>query len=277
MALAKFPGRLVKRGEADAVLVTAIQRAMAKRGYGPFTPGTFDARMKATVAQFQAQNTDSDGHALVVDGEVGIYTWGALFPANAIQPSSAPSPLMLQTLAITGTQVGQMEEPAGTNRGPMVDEYLRAAGIDPAAGSANQRAWCAAFVFWGFQSASASLGVPNPLPRTAGCLDHWNRAAKIAGVTRISRVEAYADPALIKPGLVFILDFGQGLGHTGVVETLLPGGRLATVEGNTNEDMSRNGVGVFRLDRRKLSDATLKGFIDYSAVALTGAAGRTPA
>ena len=264
MALPQFPGRLVKRGEADAALVSVIQRAMARRGYGPFTAGTFDARMKATVALFQAQNADSDGHALVVDGEVGIYTWSALFPANAIQPSSASSALMLQALAITGTQVGQMEEPVGANRGPMVDVYLRSVGINPAAGSANQRAWCAAFVFWGFESASESLGGPNPLPRTAGCLDHWNRAEGIGGVARISRAQAYSDPALIKPGLVFILDFGQGLGHTGVVEALLPGGRLATVEGNTNEDMSRNGVGVFRLDRRKLSDATLKGFIDYS-------------
>jgi hypothetical protein len=122
-----------------------------------------------------------------------------------------------------------------------------------------------AFVYWSFQTASRSLGDANPLPKSAGCLDHWNRAARVAGARRIPRAEAYADAALIKPGLVFILDLGAGHGHTGIVERAMEGGRLVTIEGNTNNDGSRTGVGVFRLQRRKLSDKSLKGFVDYSA------------
>jgi len=41
---------------------------------------------------------------------------------------------------------------------------------------------------------------------------------------------------------------------------------MLTIEGNTNTDGSRTGVGVFRLERRKLSDAKLKGFVDYTGV-----------
>lgn len=264
MAALPFPGRLIKQGERDAALVTRIQRALRQRGYGPFTAGIFDASMKSVVALFQAQHSDAGGHALVVDGKVGMYTWGALFPAPPIAPGSAPSPLMLQALAIARTQVGQMEDPIGQNRGPMVNEYLRSVGINPAAGSADERAWCMAFVFWTFRAAADNLSLADPLPRTAGCVDHWNKAAAIKDVTRITRAQAYQDPTLIKPGLVFILDFGQGHGHTGIVEALLPGQRLGTIEGNTDKAGSDNGVGVFSLERRKLSDAALKGFVDYS-------------
>ena len=261
---ANFPGRIVKEGEADNALVGKIQGALKERGYGPFrTPG-FDAAMTSIVKLFQSQHVDADGHALIVDGEIGRLTWGALFGLPPVVPASAPSVLMLQALGIAGSQVGQMEVPPGSNRGPMVDAYLRSADIDPTRGSVDARAWCMAFVYLAFKTAADSLGVVNPLPRTAGCLDHWNLAAGRPGVKRIPAQAAAADPTLLRPGVIAILDFGSGHGHTGVVERVMPGGRLMTVEGNTNNSGSRSGVGVFRLDRRKLTDATLKGFVDYT-------------
>ncbi len=264
MPIPVFPGRLISVGESDASIVTMIQTALRQRGYGPLNAGQFDAQMKSVVMTFQSQNVDRDGHALVVDGKVGLHTWGALFTTIGASAPSPPSAVMLQALAIAIGQVGQMEVPLGSNRGPMVDEYLRSTGIDPTKGTADQRAWCMAFVYWCFLSATHNLGVPDPLPRTAGCLDHWNSAKNVAGAVRVTAKAAYADPSLIKPGLIFILDFGAGLGHTGIVESLQTGGGLVTIEGNTNADGSRTGVGVFRLNRRKLSDATLKGFVDYT-------------
>ena len=49
------------------------------------------------------------------------------------------------------------------------------------------------------------------------------------------------------------------------LERVPPDGSLFTVEGNTNNDGSRSGIGVFRLVRRKVSDMTMMGFVDYSA------------
>ncbi len=264
MPIPVFPGRLIVVDESDAALVNAIQDALMRRGYGPLNSGVFDQLMKSVVMTFQAQNVDADGHALIVDGKVGLYTWGALFPVQIVTPQSAPSALMLQALALSSGQVGQMEVPLGSNRGPMVDEFLRAANIDPTQGTPASRPWCIAFVYWCFREAGKSLNAPNPLPRTAGCLEHWNMAKNIPGAVRIPARTAYADPSLIKPGLIFILDFGGGHGHTGVVEKLQLGGRLSTIEGNTNGTGSSDGVGVFRLDRRKLNAATLKGFVDYT-------------
>lgn len=259
-----FPGHVAKLGSGDASLVVQVQQALATRGYGPFTSGVYDAAMASIVMLFQSQHADADGHALVVDGEVGRHTWAALFGAVPVTPASAPSTLMLQALGIAGSQVGQMEEPPGANRGPMVDEYLRATGVPLNAANPDSRAWCMAFVYWTFQAAAGALGRINPLPKTASVLGHWQQAATVPGARLIKADQSFNDPTLIKPGLIFILDFGGGLGHTGLVERVMPGGRLSTLEGNTNNDGSRKGVGVFRLDRRKLNDPTLKGFVDYT-------------
>ena len=258
-----FPGRLIKKGEANKALVGALQAALKSRAYGPLNAGAYDAQMVAVVKQFQSQNADSQGNPLIVDGEVGRFTWGALFGAPPAKAPTPSSPLMLQALGIAASQVGQMEDPLGSNRGPMVDKYLKAVGVS-LTGTPDSRAWCMAFVFWAYDQAATQLGVPNVAPRTAGCLDHWGRARFVSGAVRITADQVMADLSLVKPGQIFICDFGSGLGHTGIVERMLPDGRLVTVEGNTNTDGSRSGVGVFRLNRRKLTDKTLKGFVDYS-------------
>jgi hypothetical protein len=262
---APYPGRLIVEGEHDAALVRTLQEALGQQGYGPFAAGVFDAAMTSAVKLYQAQHADLQGHPLDIDGKVGRATWSAVFGAAPVTPASAPSTLMLLALGIAVTQVGQMELPPSSNRGPMVDEYLRAAGIDPEHSSNDGRAWCMAFAYWVFRTAATALAAPNPLPRTAGCLDHWNKSANVPGARRITARAACDDPRLVKPGLIFILDFGGGLGHAGLVERVAPGGRLTTLEGNSNTDGSRNGVGVFRLERRTLSDTSLKGFVDYSA------------
>jgi len=120
-----------------------------------------------------------------------------------------------------------------------------------------------AFTHFCYLKAAESLGVPNPHIKTAGVLAHWNAARTTAGVVRVTKAEALSDPGLVKPGSLFIIDLGQGLGHSGmVVET--SGGRMITIEGNTNDSGSRNGIGVYRRDARKINQIN-KGFIDYSA------------
>lgn len=258
-----FAGVVIKKGETRKALVETLQKALKARGYGPFNTAVFDAQMVAVVRQFQSQNSDSQGTPLIVDGEIGRFTWGALFGVPPIGLPGPSSPLMLQALGIAASQVGQMEEPLGSNRGPMVDVYLKSVAL-PLNGPPDSRAWCMAFVYWAFEQAAKQLAVPNVAPRTAGCLDHWGRARFVNGAVRIAREDALADLSLLKPGQIFICDYGHGLGHTGIVERVLPDGRLVTVEGNTNDGGSRTGLGVFRLQRRKVTDKPIKGFVDYT-------------
>ena len=92
-----FPDKVIKVGSADFAIVTQLQQALQSRGYGPFIAGLFDAAMASSVMLFQSQHADADGHALLVDGEVGRHTWAAIFGAVPVTPASAPSTLMLQT------------------------------------------------------------------------------------------------------------------------------------------------------------------------------------
>ena len=131
-----------------------------------------------------------------------------------------------------------------------MDQYLASTGLG------TGFYWCMAFVHFCFAQAAAARGVQNPFPRTAGVLDAWSRSANM----RIPKAAALANPGRIGPGAVFIYDYGNGKGHTGFVLSNT-GGALITVEGNTNPDGSRNGIGVFKMNRRNIANPLMKGFI----------------
>lgn len=151
-----------------------------------------------------------------------------------------------------------MEDPLGSNRGPVVDEYLRAVDLDPQDGSFP---WCVAFTHFCYLEAAKQLGQPNLHVRTASVLDHWTKAGKNSEASRVTSARAVAEPSLVQPGSLFIIDLGKGQGHSGMVVEVADG-RLVTIEGNTNDNGSRNGIGVFKRTARKIAQIN-KGFISY--------------
>jgi hypothetical protein len=261
-----YPGRVIKMGESDARVVkalkTALNKALLLRGDAavPLDPANprFGPQMKQAVQLFQARNVDpSTGAPLKPDGEVGSITWAVLFGANTVpQQQQASSELLARALAKAATQVGVLEDPRNSNRGTRVEEYLARVNLG------GGFAWCCAFTYWCFDEAAQQLGRANPMVKTAGCLAHWNGAKNVTGALRITKAHAVADPSLVQPGMVFIMDFGGGKGHTGFVESVL-GGQIRTIEGNTDASMTREGGGVYRLTRKLVDINT--GFIDYSA------------
>jgi len=255
-----FPNRVIKKDEKDKVVVRSVQQQLNKLGCGPIDDdGKFGSGTENAVKLFQSRFTDSDGLPLKIDGQVGPITWRALFGESSVPAvSDVEDPLLAKALEVADSQIGVMEKPPGSNRGPEVDKYLRLVGLDPAAGSFP---WCAAFVYFCFDQASQELDETNPVVKTASVLDHWNKAGR-QGITRILQSEAVSNPALVTPGQIFILSTGGGSGHTGLIESV-NGGKLVTIEGNTNVGGSREGIGVFRREMRKIGDIN-KGFIDYS-------------
>ena len=257
-----YPGRIIKAGEQDAAIVKAL-KAQLNDALGdtslrldPDDPN-FGPRMKQTVKLFQSRNVDPVGRPLKQDGEVGSITWSVLFGSGAVPSSEkADAPLLARVIQTAAAEEARQvrEEPKNSNCGPEVDEYLRRAGVTPGL------SWCCAFVYWCFDEAAKGMGQTNPMVRTAGCLDHWRRAPA-KGAKRILKHEAIDNPGLVKPGMVFIMDHGGGLGHTGLVEKV-SGGLLTTIEGNTDASRTREGGGVYRLTR-KIGEIN-KGFIDYS-------------
>jgi len=260
-----YPGRLIKIGEADPAVVQALRKQLGLMMGGDGDPaarldpqGTvFDAGMKRVVKLFQARHVDSGGRPLKQDGEIGALTWGAIFGPESVPANvDAGSDLLAQVLAVAAGEEGKQvrEVPMNSNRGPDVEKYLARVGV-PAG-----LPWCCAFVYYCFDEASKALGrAGNPMVRTAGCLDHWNKAVG-KGATRIPAAAATADPARLAPGMIFIMDHGRGAGHTGLIESI-SAGILATIEGNTDASRTREGGGVYRL-ARKVGEIN-KGFIDY--------------
>jgi len=262
-----YPGHLVERDDEDTDAVELIQQRLKELGFtqpsskgpkplavdGGFGTNTFDA-----VELFQMRHTDLDGRPLVVDGRVGAATWGALFGRAAVpmSPVEPDSDLAAMVVAVAASQIGVLEQPLGSNSGPEVDAYLASVGLDPG------NYWCMAFVFWCFRESAKDLSVKNPAIKTGGVLDAWNRARN-DGVVTLTTEQALHDPGKIKAGMVFINSTGGGNGHTGIV-VAVHGNVLETIEGNTNDSGSRNGIGVFRRTGRTVASIN-RGYIDYTA------------
>ena len=144
-------------------------------------------------------------------------------------------------IKIATSQIGKSEQPKNSNWGKPVQDYLASVGITfPAS-------WCMAFIYWCFKQAYTELKLTNPLIKTGGVLAHWNQADKKYRVT---------NP---QPGDIFIMDFGKGLGHTGLV-TSVTDTHINTIEGNSNDEGSREGYEVCKRTRPKTS---IKGYLRY--------------
>jgi hypothetical protein len=140
-------------------------------------------------------------------------------------------PLVQAVLAKADSQNG-VREVGGQNQGPEVEAYqarCRArVGVDP---------WCACFVGW---SGSEVAGESWPLPLTAGC-------AQLGAFARAH--SALRDQPEF--GAVFLIwsEHLQRFHHCGFVSMVGQGVPCATIEGNTNEDGSPEGIGVFARTR----------------------------
>lgn len=263
-----YPGRIIKMGELNESLVKQIKRklnealALAKNAALKIDTANpkFGDTTKQAVMLFQSQHVDSLGRPLKVDGQVGSLTWEALFGSASVSRATVVTDMYLaRVLAAAGTAADAKvrEKPSNSNRGPEVEQYLRLVGKPPGL------AWCVAFVYHCFEVAAQETGRVNAMVRTAGVIDHWNRCVKEKNAKRLPAARAKADPALVCPGMVFVMDHGGGLGHSGLVETV-EGGILHTIEGNTDASKTREGGGVYRL-QRKVADIN-KGYIDYSGL-----------
>lgn len=203
------------------------------------TLGFTDHDLTAAVKKFQKSVQ------LISDGIVGPLTWSKLFTTRI---EVVPKSLILRNRAVeyARTQLF-VKEKTGHNDGPEVKEYLKLVHLP------EGYSWCAAFIYWCFQKASVDLKVPNSLTVTAGVLDHWSR-------THGRKV----DKGEVNAGDIFIMDFGGGHGHTGIV-TAVNGLKVQTIEGNTSADPTlpaedREGNGVYE---RLRNISGIKGFIRY--------------
>lgn len=201
-----------------------IQAALLTAGFDPKgEDGLAGANTYAAVRAFQSSR------GLTADGVLRWETLKLLLPDVAWAPT-----LAARALQIAELMVGVREE-QGENAGVMVDVFLKDVGLGAG------YSWCMAFVVWCYDQAAGSLGIKSPLAHTGGVLDQLAKTT-----CQVVPASAYASP---QPGDIGILDFGNGEGHTFLVSGAASIAMVFSVEGNTNDNGSREGIGVFDRER----------------------------
>ena len=122
---------------------------------------------------------------------------------------------------IAGAEVGQAEQPPGSNDSPRIAQYRTAtagSGVGP---------WCAYFVSWVARQAGAPLGDQGEGFGSVDALYGWAQ--------RAGRAVPNTPGVVPRPGDLIVWDE-----HIGIVEQVLPGGRIQTLEGNSSDKVSRN-------------------------------------
>ena len=121
-----------------------------------------------------------------------------------------------RTLAVAQTQIGQAEQPPGSNDGPAMATYRTAVE-----GSYAGAPWCAYFVSWCAAQAGTPIG------------DRGQGLGSVAAITdwagRTGRLVSQPQPGDL---ILF------GTSHVGIVQSVNPDGSLTTVEGNASNAVS---------------------------------------
>jgi hypothetical protein len=195
----------------DAVLarIDEIQQTLAPTG----------ARGSAAGANFATQLNQATAN---VPG--GTPATGSA--ASVYQPAiPAGGGVGAQMVARAQAEVGQAEQPPGSNDSPRIADYRSAtagAGVGP---------WCAYFVSWLGQQSGAPLGEQGQGFGAVSAVWGWAQ--------RTGKAIPAGNGAQPQTGDL-ILWGGQ---HIGIVESVSPDGKINTIEGNSSNQVIRRSYG----------------------------------
>lgn len=233
------PSTFVKNNRQDVLVVQKLLNASRQRKsipknsldedgvVGPCTAGAI-AEFQQAMFGWKDGIVEPNGVTLAKLNELSAGTPGKPPPAGSTSKWAE------ETVKIALNEDGVREQPVGSNGGPRVNEYLASVGIN------HPDLWCMAFVYWCFQQGAGIAGVSNSLMKTASCTQLYSWAS---GNGKLVTTPQRGDIFLVRGGAN-----GRTHQHTGIV-TSVTGGSIATIEGNTNNDGSSNGIGVFRRTR----------------------------
>jgi hypothetical protein len=173
----------------------------------------------ASPAPAAAPPSTSTFAATLQQADTGVRT----FASTAVAPTAPGGTSAGQAiLAAVRNEVGQAEQPPGSNDSPRIAQYRQAtagAGVGP---------WCAYFVSWAARGAGAPIGDSG---QGYGRVDDVWAWGERSGKT----MPPSATPA---PGDLIVWDE-----HIGVVESVDPDGRVHTIEGNSSDQVARRDYG----------------------------------
>jgi len=208
--------------------IDEIQSALQPRLPEPVQASTNGGASMPTAVTATAAS--ANGFSNVLSGALanaGVAVPGALAPSpygavNGAWPVTGGAGHGNQLIVqLAQRELGQAEFPPGSNDPPRIAEYRTAtagSGVGP---------WCAYFTSWLGQQAGMPLG------------DHGQGFGRVddvyAWAQRVGRAVPNGPGAVPRPGDLIVWDE-----HIGIVEQVLPDGRVQTIEGNSSNQVKRN-------------------------------------
>jgi len=138
--------------------------------------------------------------------------------------SNAPATTQGQQIVRTAeSQLGQTEQPPGSNESPAIAMYRTAT-----AGAVPGAPWCAYFASWATRQAGKPLGANGEGIGSVGQIWSWAQST--------GRAIPNGPGVTPQPGDLIV--FGDE--HVGIVRDVLPNGDIQTIEGNYENKVAAN-------------------------------------
>lgn len=165
-----------------------------------------------------SSSTGSTSFASALQGAMGTSATAATAPVSSTLTGNSAGARMV---AAASAEVGQAEQPPGSNDSPRIAQYRSATAGAPGPGP-----WCAYFVSWAARQAGAPLGDQG---QGFGSVD-----ALYAWAQRTGRAYTAASGQTPQPGDLMV--FHE---HVGLVESVDANGQIHTIEGNSSDQVAR--------------------------------------
>ncbi len=185
------------------------------------------APFAAALAQAQAGYGQTQtaafppGQAAVTGG--GLETAGLYGAAPSGLGGAAGATPGARIVAAAESQLGQAEQPPGSNEGPAIAAYRAAT-----AGAMPGEPWCAYFASWAARQAGEPIGAAGEGLGSVSSVWSWAQSA--------GRAVQNGPGVVPRPGDLIVF----GGEHVGIVRGVLPDGRIETIEGNYENKVAAN-------------------------------------
>jgi hypothetical protein len=180
-----------------------------------------DAAFLPTAAA-QTTAPTADTTSLTGTGTPGATFASTLQGAMSTQGVTSGSGAGNTMVQIAESQIGQTEQPPGSNDGPAIATYRTAT-----AGAAAGEPWCAYFASWVAKQAGEPIGSSGQGLGYVG--DIWSWAQQTG--------RAIPNGPGVTPTPGDLIVFGDH--HVGIVDKVLPNGDIQTIEGNYSNKVSQ--------------------------------------
>ena len=217
--------------------VRRIQEWLCLNGYGVVVDGVFGAATEAGIKAFRRDRR------LPVNGPVDAAAFGRLsapMERAVTTPKRVPKDLGAAVVEVASRHLAQHpREIGGQNLGPWVRLYMHG-------NQGTDYPWCVGFTWFVISQACGALDVEVPLVKTYSCDRLAADGCKKDLMVREAEI-GRSDPAeLLPPGTVFLQRRMPGdWTHAGLI-VVAGKETFETIEGNTNDEGSREGYEVCR-------------------------------